>query len=561
MMMTLRAKLILIVVSVGLILPIIVTHPERVQSAAIGRDIQPAPRVAALVRSPVQAFKQLNDHLLDIHRLTNRSIIYYQKAYYQLGGIGTEVLARKGEFLFLGSNSDEPVADPHHAIGWACPPEEDWPQIREDFERSLDRLQSLTEPHGIRLSVVISPSKPRLYPEVLKGITSDEKYTNCMNIARKGGPLRAASRDHALNRNGGFLYPVDALEPFLDDPAFYPAVNFHNDGKSVALQIELVLEALTGKPPVSQAEFTLTRQIVDVSNVLNFELYKDYYLATYEGVEHIKGAELDAYRQAFQDFGIKVFNENQSRIWKSSKPSIDGYGIVLGNSFSGYFSPQLASGFADMRQVQLNFMDHSDLVATLQWVLTESPDDLIINVHDAGFSRFVQLADAAAQLLEMDWKPGDKLTNSLRSAGSEVADFETLDDAQTYISFGEDWWLGYNDRNVWGRGNADLKLSLTPENASGTLVGLEFELVPYRDQSNVVTKVEIRVNGEAVQTLTEPSGPRLVSVDLSEIDGAAEITLAVKGGGRPSDTGDSRDQRFLGVNLSKFAFIYKPAED
>lgn len=561
MIMTLRAKLTLIALSVALTLPIIFTLDENRQSIALRRDVRSAPKLETLTASPVIWFRQLNDHLLDMHRYADEAIALYQWSYFQLGEAATDLVPRKGDFLFIGSNSLRPGVDPHHSLGWACPAGEDWPQIAKDLERSYENLKALTAPHGIRLSFIISPSKPRLYPEKLKDITSDDKYHNCLNISEKGGPLVEFARVHSIGPSGGILYPLDEYQPYLDDIAFYPVYNFHNKGKSVALQVELTLKALTGGEQVSPAQITLEQQISDLSHLLSFSYEVNYYVAIYDGLEQIEGAEMEAYRRAFRDFGIKIFHPRENRIWTSEKPSIDGYAIIIGNSFSGQLAPQLASGFTDTRQVQLNDMDQSDLVATLQWILTEGPDDLIISLHDSGQSRFVQIGDAAAQLLERGWKPGDNLSNSLRTAESEVLDFETLEAAQEYLSFGEGWYLGYNNKNVWGSGNTALKLSLAPNLPQERLSGLEFELYPYRDHSNVVTEVDILVNGQSVQTIQEPTGSRPIAIDLSGIDGAAEITLSVSGGGRPSDTSDSSDKRFLGINLSKFTLIFEPPED
>ncbi len=366
---------------------------RRALEAHKGRRLAEAPAAADWTAEPLAAATGLAAYLSDrIAGSVAATEALGRLRFHILGDSASEIVLREGEMLFNGAwNAGRTL--PHVILRRACGEADDGRPWRDELVANSLALHDALSAPGRRVSFLLVPGKPVLYPDRLPAAVAPELRAACAAAHRPGRALDGWAE--ALRARGIVArYPVERLAARRGEAHFYPPENFHSEGLAAHLAAWDLLAALRpdagfepGAVPTRPAQVTS-----DLAGFLGFPLRITIRRPDYGPARPRRSTEAETAlgRVALPE----VPAARWLRVWENRAEGAEGTVLTVSNSFGFYVPQHLAPGYARVVAVVGNVLDIEDLGRVYARLLPEvAPDEIVFITNDAyavrfSFSRF-----------------------------------------------------------------------------------------------------------------------------------------------------------------------------
>lgn len=242
----------------------------------------------------------------------------------------------------------------------------------------LDRFHRFHAGQGRRVTIVVAPTKPGLYPDKLPPRV-DKRYRD--GCAAYGGSrnLLARLRERAA-REGSYdlFYPSALFREHRDEPYFYPRERFHWSGASAHLAVRHLLWHVKATEGLILDNSSGTGLVEDdMGRFFGFDRSITARVYDYERFE-----------TTVSDVSLKALGVAAPlKRYRSRQPLSERRALLLSNSFGIDFVDHLAVGYRELDYLNLNSLRPSEEGKLFAGIAAQSnPDDVFLLFDDAGIT-------------------------------------------------------------------------------------------------------------------------------------------------------------------------------
>eukprot|EP01037_Dinobryon_pediforme_P012770 gene12770-12867_t len=337
MTISLRARLILLLISVLLFIPIFgITIERKSELENFHQRVLPDwPKSGDFLSDPTQYFADAKSWLsFRVWPIIDVSI--FQKTFL-LSALGTppqrRVTLADGGFVFLNGTDDGHV---NNILSNVCVRAHN-EELTNAFAAALPRVAAYSKAIGIPIDVEVYPTPETLYGDHLPLSVPLAYREACGARAVGNSPLMRIASPEGLN----YVFPFAEMHAARDDEAFYPKANWHPDGLSLKVGREAYLARLG---LAGQVRETLVRSespselLATYGIVQNTPIYKIQAPSVSddaEGNEKMRAAIIDLF------LNPRFF----SNAYRNSDPVSNETLLILSDSYGNLASKVYAGAF------------------------------------------------------------------------------------------------------------------------------------------------------------------------------------------------------------------------
>jgi hypothetical protein len=346
MTISLRARLILLFVSIVLFIPILgITIERKPELENFHQRVLPDwPKSGDFLHDPAQYFADAKSWLsFRVWPIIDVSI--FQKTFL-LSALGTPpqrrvTLAANG-FVFLNGTDDGHINNILQNVCVRAHSEE----LTSAFAAALPRVAAYAKAIGLPIDVEVYPTPETLYGDHLPLSVPLTYRQACAARAAGNSPLTHIASPEGLN----YLFPFAQMHAARDDEAFFPKANWHPDGLSLKIGRDAYLKTLglTGQihesliRTESPSELLTTYGIVQ--NTPIYRIDAPTVSDDAEGNEKMRAAIIDLF------LNPRFF----SNAYRNSDPISNETLLILSDSYGNLASKVYAGAFRRVFQIMAN---------------------------------------------------------------------------------------------------------------------------------------------------------------------------------------------------------------
>ncbi|MEM1036709.1 MAG: hypothetical protein AAGI14_08115 [Pseudomonadota bacterium] len=342
-----------IVLLVGLLLLIpsvmALTSDEKELSIKHSRALEEFPSYSMLQGEPVSFFDDFRSWYADrVGFGTDASMVYRKLSYYAFRDSGApNALVGKNSSVFLTAHNASDASD-FGSIKASCPAQSTWPKRQKRMISDWQTIQDKFNAAGIKVSLLIYPSKKTLYPELLPYQIPSDLLERCATFRDSYNPLKVLQEEFP----DSVFDAYKTLAEHKATPNFYPLQNFHPDGESVVRGVDAFVSFVGYEAEIDKLrsqEFVPKTTNADMVSVMGFD--RRVAVNTPADFDAAAVREDDGFRERFLE---KADDTSAVKRFVNENAPIQKRVLLITNSFGNRPAPYFSKYFSDVEFIQTN---------------------------------------------------------------------------------------------------------------------------------------------------------------------------------------------------------------
>lgn len=387
MNMSRRARLILLLVSIVLFIPVlgIAVQQKSALETFHQRTLPDWPPRSGFLPDPAKYFADAKTWLaLRVYPIADVSLL--QKKFL-LSVLNTApqrrvTLAARG-FIFLNGTDDGHL---NNILDMVCIRAHS-PEVSGAFAAALPRVAAYAQGMGLPIDVEVFPSPETLYGDLMPASVPRLYRDACGARAAGHSPLMRIIAPPNLQ----YVFPFSQMHAARDDEAFFPKGNWHAEGMSLVVGRDAYLKQLHVAAPVPE---TLERGFGPAELLMTYGIRRDLPIYHVIAPSRTDDGEANArMRAAITDLFLNP--RFVSNAYRNTKPVVPETLLILSDSYGNNASAIFANAFKSVFQVMANDMKPNTVVEMIERIRQIAPiDRILILVQEGNTDRIVDYADA-----------------------------------------------------------------------------------------------------------------------------------------------------------------------
>jgi hypothetical protein len=385
MTISLRARLILLIVSVLLLIPILgITIQQKPALENFHQRTLPNwPEGGVFAADPAQYFAEAKTWLaFRVWPIIDVSI--FQKSLL-LSALATPpqrrvTLADNG-FIFLNGTDDGHV---NNILNMVCIRAHS-DEVSNAFAMALPRVASYARAIGVPIDVEVYPSPETLYGDRLPPSVPHTYRDACAAAAKGNSPLLRIASPPGL----AYVFPFTEMHAARDDEAFFPKANWHADGMSLKVGRDAYLQRLGIDGQIHET----TKLTTSASELLvTYGIFK--YLPIYKITAPSVSDDTEA-NTRMRDAITPLFLNPRfiTNAYKNTDPVTDETLLILSDSYGNLASEMYAHAFRRVLQVMANDTKPDTAAEMIRRIReTTKIDRVLVLMQEGNTDRIVEYA-------------------------------------------------------------------------------------------------------------------------------------------------------------------------
>ena len=342
-----------IVLLVGLLLLIpsvmALTSDEKELSIKHSRALEEFPSYSMLQDAPVSFFDDFRSWYADrVGFGTDASLVYRKLSYYAFRDSGApNALVGKNSSVFLTAHNAQDASD-LGSIKASCPAKSTWPKRQKRMISDWQTIKNKFNAAGIKVSLLVFPSKKTLYPELLPYQIPSDLVERCATFRESYNPLKVLQEEFP----DSVFDAYETLAENKDTPNFYPLENFHPEGESVVRAVDDFISFVGYKSEyesLRSTEFVPSTATADMAKIFGFIRIVDVNVPVNFDLGTIP--EDPDFKKRFLE---KAGETSVIRRYVNEDAPIQKRVLLITNSFGTRPAPFFSKYFSDVEFIQTN---------------------------------------------------------------------------------------------------------------------------------------------------------------------------------------------------------------